>query len=58
MCYNKLEIAIKAHTMDRMSTGKSAMLPIDIYNAIEESMPHGLVIRLGELIIKLKGAGN
>ena len=42
---------------NRQRKNQLDLLPMDIYDALEETLPHGLVVRLGEIIIKLQGVG-
>lgn len=58
MAVDKLESAIREHVYDRQANGQGELLPLDLYDCLEETMGHRLVIKLGELIMKLKGAGN
>lgn len=57
MAIKNLENAIREHAKERQTAGKVQMIPMDLYDALEETIPHGLVIKLGELIMKLKGVG-
>lgn len=57
MAIKKLENAVREHTKERQSAGRTDMIPMDLYDVLEETIPHGLVIKLGELILKLKGVG-
>lgn len=57
MAIKKLENAVREHTKERQSAGRIDMIPMDLYDVLEETIPHGLVIKLGELILKLKGVG-
>lgn len=58
MATKSLENAIREHAMERQVKGQIGIVPMDIYHALEETIPHGLVIKLGEIIMKLKGANN
>lgn len=53
-----LENALREHSRERSTKGKLAWVPLDILHALEETLPHGLVIELGELIMKSKGIGK
>ncbi len=57
MSSRHLENAIREHAMERQTKGQAGVIPMDLYNALEETLPHGLVVKLGEIIMKLKGAG-
>lgn len=50
-----LENTIKEHARERDRQGKIKLVPYDLYDVLEEVLPHGLVVQLGELIIKNKG---
>lgn len=58
MTTKSLENAIREHTMERQTKGQIAVVPMDLYNALEETLPHGLVVKLGEIIMKLQGVGT
>lgn len=58
MCIKRLENILREHARERDRKGQLGLLPLDIYDALEETIPHGLVIELGEIIAKLRGAGN
>jgi hypothetical protein len=58
MAVRQLENAIREHTSYRQTKGQIGLVPMDIYDCLEETLPHGLVIQLGELIMKLKGVGS
>ncbi len=58
MALKTLENAIREHARERQTSSKIAMVPMDIYDCLEETLPHGLVIELGNLIMKLKGVGK
>lgn len=58
MAISKLENAIREHARERNTKGQLGLLPMDIYDCLEETIPHGLVVQLGELIMKLKGVGH
>ena len=58
MSLTKLESAIKEQANNRQRKGQLAMIPMDLFDALEETLPHGLVVQLGELILKLKGVGH
>ena len=58
MSLTKLESAIKEQANNRQRKGQLSMIPMDLFDALEETLPHGLVVQLGELILKLKGVGH
>lgn len=57
MCIKKLENVLREHSRERLTKGKLNMVPVDLYDVLEETLPHGLVVELGELIMRLKGVG-
>ena len=58
MCLRKLENSIKQHANERDTNGQLGLVPFDIYDCLEEALPHGLVVKLGEMIMRLKGVGS
>lgn len=57
MSVKSLENAIREHARERQTKGQINIVPMDIFDALEETLPHGLVIKLGEIISKLQGVG-
>lgn len=53
---NKLEGALREHIRERSNSGKINVVPMDIYDALSETLPHNLVVDLANIILKLKGA--
>ena len=53
-----LENVLREHAKEQQTKGKLAWVPFDLLHALEETLPHGLVIELGELIMKSKGIGK
>lgn len=52
---NKLENALREHIRYRSEKGKIKLIPLDLYDALSETLPHGLVIELANIILKTKG---
>ncbi len=52
---NKMENALKEFTQELSQNRKLDWFPLKMYDILEESLPHGLVVQLGEIIIKNKG---
>jgi len=56
MC--KLETAIKDYADEMKTKKKLDWFPLQMYDILEETIPHHLVVKLGEIIIKNKGVGK
>ena len=57
MSLRNLESALSSHVKERERKNRLGLVPLDIYDVLEETLPHGLVVQLGELILKCKGVG-
>ena len=54
----KMEQAIREYTQELSRQNKLAWFPYNMLHILEENLPHGLVIELGETILRCKGIGK
>lgn len=54
----KMESAIRDYSQRLATKNKIGWLPLQLYDMLEENLPHGLVIELGEIILRNKGVGK
>ena len=50
-----LENALERHKKNRSATGKVNLIPMDIYDILDEKLPRSIVNRIGEIIMNTKG---
>jgi len=53
-----MEQAIREYTQELSRQNKLAWFPYNMLHILEENLPHGLVIELGETILRCKGIGK
>ena len=53
----KFDNHIRTYIMELSKDKKLGWFPQYMYDCLEENVPHGLVVKLGEIIIKNKGVG-
>ena len=53
-----MEQAIREYSQELAKENKLAWFPLNMLHILEENLPHGLVIELGETILRCKGIGK
>jgi len=54
----QLEVSLRDYAADLRNKNKIEWFPILLYDMLQENLPQGLIIKLGEIILKNKGAGK
>ena len=55
---HKLENAIREYSQELSRKNKLGWIPSVMHHLLAENLPHGLVLQLGEYIMKNKGVGK